>query len=133
MDPTPLANAELAVMERLWDDSPQTARALREALYPGKGQHGTIQRLLQRLEEKGYVRRDKSLPVHLFAPAVERDAYAAGQVQRLADQLTGGSLAPLLTHLIDQKGLSGGELAKLRALLEARREADDPDRGGEAS
>ena len=53
MDPTPLANAELAVMERLWDDSPQTARALREALYPGKGQHGTIQRLLQRLEEKG--------------------------------------------------------------------------------
>ena len=50
----PLANAELAVMELLWDDDLVTARQIRERIYADqKNQHGTVQRLLQRLEEKG--------------------------------------------------------------------------------
>jgi predicted transcriptional regulator len=45
---TPLANAELAVMELLWDQNALTARKIRETLYPdaSKAQHGTVQRLL---------------------------------------------------------------------------------------
>ena len=63
-----LANAELAVMELLWDEGRVTARHIRERLYADKkNQHGTVQRLLQRLEEKGYVERNRGLPVHLFS------------------------------------------------------------------
>jgi BlaI family penicillinase repressor len=74
----PLANAELAVMELLWQGNPLTAREIRERLYPdaNKAQHGTVQRLLQRLEDKGYVERDRSLFVHLFSAAISRQAYA---------------------------------------------------------
>jgi len=74
----PLANAELAVMDLLWQQERLTARQIREQLYPdaNKAQHGTVQRLLQRLEDKGYVERDRSLPVHLFSAATSREEYA---------------------------------------------------------
>lgn len=115
----PLANAELAVMELLWDQSGLTARKIREALYPDatKAQHGTVQRLLQRLEEKGFVTRDKSLPVHLFSAVVSREAYASGQLESLTSKLTGGSIAPLITHLMQQEKITPEEIKRLRQIL----------------
>jgi len=116
-----LANAELAVMELLWQEDRMTARELRERLYPAaaKGQHGTVQRLLQRLEGKGFVGRDRRLAVHLFSAAISREAYASSQLESLADRLTGGSLAPVLTHMVEQKKISGAEIKKLRQILDA--------------
>ena len=114
-----LANAELAVMEVLWDAETLTARAIRELLYPNatRAQHGTVQRLLQRLEDKGFVERDRELPVHLFRAVIAREAYASNQLESLADKLTGGSLAPLLTHLMGERKISPAEVKRLRAIL----------------
>lgn len=118
--PQPLANAELAVMELLWDEDRLTARQIREALYPdaSRAQHGTVQRLLQRLEDKGFVDRDTDLPVHLFTARISREEYAGSQLESLADKLTGGSIAPLITHLIEQKKISRTEINRLRKILD---------------
>ncbi len=115
-----LAPAELAVMEVLWDGGQLTARAIREQLYPkeSKSQHGTVQNLLQRLEKKGLIERDRSLPVHLFSASLSREAYASSQLESLADKLTGGSLAPLITHLMQEKKISRKELNRLRKILD---------------
>lgn len=119
MPQPPLANAELAVMELLWDRERATARQIRETLYPeGPSQHGTVQRLLQRLEEKGYVERDDELPVHLFSATVSREDYASGQLELLAGRLTGGSLAPIVTRLVEQKRISRAEIDRLKAILD---------------
>ncbi len=117
-----LANAELAVMELLWSEDRMTARDIREQLYPGttKAQHGTVQRLLQRLEDKGFVERDRSLSVSLFSALISRQAYASGQLESLADKLTGGSLAPLITHLMEEKKISRAEIKKLRQILDGQ-------------
>lgn len=127
MKSPPLANAELAVMELLWDRNRVTARAIRETLYPdaSKAQHGTVQRLLQRLEEKGFVERDRTLPVHLFSAAISREAYASSQLESLAAKLTGGSLAPLITHLIEQHKIAPEEIERLRRILEDAEEGED--------
>ena len=115
----PLANAELAVMELLWSELRATARQIREALYADqKNQHGTVQRLLQRLEEKGYVRRDADLPVHHFSATLTREDYATGQLETLAERLTGGSLAPIMTRLVEQKRISQSEIDRLRHILD---------------
>ena len=95
-----LANAELAIMDLLWQSPDRmTAREIREQLYPDqrRPQHGTVQRLLQRLEEKGFLVRDRSIAVHFFSPAISREAYAGGQLESLAEKLTSGSVAPLIT------------------------------------
>jgi len=115
-----LANAELAVMESLWQQDRLTARQLRERLYSSatKAQHGTVQRLLQRLEDKGFVERDRTLPVHLFSASISRQAYASSQLESLAEKLTGGSLAPLITHLMEEKKISRAEIKRLRRILD---------------
>ena len=123
----PLANAELAVMDLLWNESGLTARKIRETLYPDapKAQHGTVQRLLQRLEDKGFVTRDRSLPVHRFSAVFSREAYGSGQLESLTRKLTGGSIAPLITHLIEQEKITPEEIQRLRRILEQRRNGGD--------
>lgn len=130
MKQPPLANAELAVMDLLWrNDDPMTARHIREQLYPDatRAQHGTVQRLLQRLEDKGYVQRDRSLAVHLFSAAISRQTYAGQQLESLADKLTAGSFAPLITHLVEEKKISRDEISRIRAILD-----EQMDEGGQA-
>ena len=122
-----LANAELAVMDLLWRTDRLTARQIREQLYPDatRAQHGTVQRLLQRLEDKGYVQRDRSLSVHLFAATVSRQTYASRQLESLATTLTSGSFAPLITHLVEHKRISPDEIARIRAILDEQAAYDD--------
>lgn len=112
-------------MELLWQNDLLTARQIREQLYPGpqKNQHGTVQRLLQRLEDKGFVERDRALAVHLFRARITRQSYASAQLESLAAKLTGGSLAPLITHLMQEKKISSTEIEKLRRILDDHKEA----------
>lgn len=128
MKQPPLANAELAVMDLLWRNDRLTARRIREQLYPDatKAQHGTVQRLLQRLEDKGYVERDRSLSVHLFSAAISRQTYAGQQLESLADKLTAGSFAPLITHLIEERKISRDEINRIQAILDGQ--VDEGDR-----
>ena len=115
-----ITNAEMAVMELLWKSEQLTARQIQEQLYgdSAKAQHGTVQRLVQNLEEKGFVHRDRSLGVHLVSAIVGREAYGGLQLESLAEKLTGGSIAPLLTHLLDEKKLDKAEIKRLRKILE---------------
>ena len=107
-------------MELLWETESLTARHIREQLYDDAktSQHGTVQRLLQNLEDKGFVSRDKSLGVHLFSANIAREEYGGLQLESLAEKLTGGSIAPILTHLLDEKKLNKTEINRLRKLLE---------------
>jgi predicted transcriptional regulator len=116
----PLANAELAVMDLLWQNDRMTARQIREQLYPDatKAQHGTVQRLLQRLEDKGYVERDRTIAVHFFSAAISRQTYAGQQLESLANKLTAGSFAPLITHLVEEKKISRHEIQRIRVILD---------------
>jgi len=127
--PNRLANAELAVMNLLWQVDRLTARQIREQLYPdaSKAQHGTVQRLLQRLEEKEYVTRDHTLPVHFFSATSSCQNYACNQIEALTAKLNGGSLAPLITHLVETSKLSRSDIEKLREIL------DDQQDDGEQS
>jgi BlaI family penicillinase repressor len=120
MSLAPLANAELSVMELLWAHDRLTARQIQDQLYgeSDRSQHGTVQRLLQRLEDKGLVQRERGVGAQVFRPLMTREEYASSQIESLADRLTGGSIAPLLTHLIEQKRLSRAEIRRLRDLLD---------------
>jgi BlaI family penicillinase repressor len=120
MNQSPLTDAELAIMNLLWQNNRMTARQIREQLYPGatKPQHGTVQKLLQRLENKEYVIRDHSLSVHFFSAAISRQTYAGRQLESLATKLTAGSVAPMITHLVEHQQVSHEEIERIRAILD---------------
>jgi predicted transcriptional regulator len=118
--PQDITNSELAVLQLLWDGGSATIRHLADALYPGGGtaQYATVQKLLERLEVKGYVRRDRGAAAHNFTAAVGRDALIGRRLQDVAEKLCGGSLTPLLTHLVRTRRLSERERRELRALID---------------
>ncbi len=119
-DCQPASEAELAILQLLWERGPQTARSIREAVYPAgtASQHGTVQKLLQRLEDKSLVERDRSQFVHVFRPTLTRSQYAGQQLETLAEQLTDGSLVPFLMHIVENRKLPARERKAIRDLLD---------------
>ena len=116
-----VTDAELAVLKLLWEAAPQTARALTERLYPrcAPSDVGTVQKLLQRLEAKGLVTRDRSSHAHEFSAAISQATLAGRQLEGLADRLADGSLTPFLLHLIQSKRLNKRERDALKKLFDA--------------
>jgi BlaI family transcriptional regulator, penicillinase repressor len=115
-----VTEAELAILQTLWDEGPATIRQLVERVYQqtGASVYGTVQKLLDRLESKGCVERDRGGSVHVFRAAINRDDLIGRRLRAVADSLCGGSLSPLLTHLVEGRGLSEQERRELRALVE---------------
>ena len=121
-----ITESELAVLRLLWDRGPATIRQVTEVLYPGGGaaQYATVQKLLDRMEAKGYVRRDRTLYVHVFTAVLDRDELIGRRLRSLAETLCDGSLTPLLTHLARAKDLTDEDRLALRAIIE---EVDEPE------
>src|SRR5437588_12129618 len=122
--PQDVTDTELAILHLLWEHSPQTIRQLTDALYPGgtSAQYATVQKLLDRLEAKKFVARDRTGPAHVFAAAIGKEELIGRRLQDMAEKLCGGSLTPLLTHLVRTRQLSPRERQELRDLID---ELDD--------
>lgn len=115
-----VTDAELAVLEVLWTSGPATVRQLADAVYPGGGasEYGTVHKLLERLEAKKCVRRQRLGRDILVHATVQRDDLFGRELEALVDKMCGGSLQPLVTHLIRAKGLTVNELRELQALID---------------
>jgi predicted transcriptional regulator len=113
-------DAELEVLKALWELGPSTIRRLRDRLYPegGPSQHATVQKLLERLEAKSFVRRSPRGRVNIYRATVDRHDLIANRLRETADRLCDGSLTPVLTQLVDSADLTPKELDALRKLVE---------------
>jgi predicted transcriptional regulator len=116
-----LTDAEFAVLEPLWDAGPQTIRQLTARLYPGQStsDYATVQKLLERLEGKRCVKRDRSGLAHVFRAAVAREDLIDEQLRAIAERLCDGSLVPVLSQLVRRAALSRADREELRKLLDA--------------
>ncbi len=115
-----LTDAEFAVLEPLWRDGPQTIRQLTASLYPKQSvsDYATVQKLLERLESKRCVRRDRSRQAHVFRAAMAREDLIDERLKEIAERLCGGSLVPVLSQLVRRVRLSKSERDELRRLIE---------------
>jgi predicted transcriptional regulator len=115
-----VTDAELSVLQVLWDDGPCSLRQLAESLYPRKplvAAQATVSKLLERLEGKRYVRRERGEGPQQFLALVDRDELIGRRLRAVANQLCEGSLSPLLTNLVKGGSLSSKERAELQDLL----------------
>lgn len=133
--PQDITDAELAVLQVLWDGGSLPIRHIVDLLYPeGRtAQYATVQKLLERLEGKGCVRRDRSGSVNIYEAVVGRDELVGRRLQAVAEKLCGGSWTPLLTHLVQVRKLSEKDRSTLRQLVDEldqpRTKKDRRDRG----
>jgi predicted transcriptional regulator len=115
-----ITDAELSVLQLLWDKGLGTIRQLTDVLYPkgGPSEYATVHKLLERLEAKGYVRRERQASVVQFQALVGRDEVVGRQLEVLVEKMCGGSLQTLLSNLVRVKRLKTEELRELRALVD---------------
>lgn len=114
-----VTKAELAVLEQLWKTETASARELAEELYPGvPTAQKTVKKLLERLEAKDCVNRDRGGPVQLFQAIVERDGLIDRRLRAMAESLCDGSLTPILTQLMRSDNFSPNDRDSLRALID---------------
>jgi predicted transcriptional regulator len=118
--PQDVTDAELAVLQALWERGSATIRQLTDVLYPdgNEAHYATVQKLLERLEAKNHVRRDRSGHAHRFSARTDRDTLVGHRLRVMAEKLCGGLMAPLLTHLVRAEALSHEERQELRDLID---------------
>ena len=129
--PPRVTDAELAVLESLWQHGESTIRALTDELYPGGGaaRYATVQKLLERLEDKGCTHRRREGRVGIFRATIDRGTLIVRRLEATAERLCGGALTPLFSHLVDAadaRDLSDDDLGALRTLVDRlERERED--------
>ena len=91
--PQDITDAELAVLQVLWEHGPIQIRRITEGLYPQgtTAQYATVQKLLDRLEAKDCVARDRSPSSHVFSATIDRDELVG---RRFARWPTSSAAAP---------------------------------------
>ena len=119
-DTTRVTETELALLQALWQRGPATIGELTASLYPQQTapQYATVQKLLERLEAKRCVVRDRGGRAHRFTATVTREDFIGNQLQSLADKLCGGSLTPLLTQLVEARKFKRRDIENLRETLD---------------
>lgn len=125
--PQDVTDTELAILQVLWDQGHCTRRRITDILYPrgGPAQYATVQKLLERLETKGFVIAvNRGQPVLSFKVTVDRDELISRKLLEMAEKLCGGSMTPLLMNLVRSQSLTPHQLDELRSLIEdLRRQA----------
>jgi BlaI family penicillinase repressor len=123
-----VTDTELAMLQVLWERGEATRRQVADALYPGGGDshYATVQKLLERLEKKAFVRHERREGILVFTASVDRDEFIRRRLQGLAGKLCGGAVAPLVMNLVRSQPLSAAEVEELYAFLRERRRTQPP-------
>ena len=128
-----ISDAEMTVLRTLWDGGPGTVREIQERLPRAEQEwaYTTVQTLLSRLEEKGYVAVARAGVAHTFCAARSREDLAGRRVDELIDSVLDGAVEPLLLRLVEQGRFTREEIARFKSLLEAAEKREKrPGKGG---
>ena len=110
--------SELEILRVLWTHGPCTVRAVHAQLERRREVgYNTVGKLLQIMEEKGFVRCDGSARANVYAARIEEDATQQRLVTDLATRACGGSFAQLALHALGSEKVSAEERAEIARLL----------------
>ena len=115
-----VTEAELSVLNHLWEHGPSIVREIAHALYAenSSAYHATVNSLLDQLESKGYVSRDRTVFAHVITATVDRSTLVGNQIQQIADSYFNGALTPVLLPLVDKIALSKQDRDAIRKIIE---------------
>jgi len=114
-----LTEAELRLMDVLWEQGPSSVQQVLDAL-PKKSQlaYNSVLTTIRILEKKGYVRHIKDGRAHIYRPLVEREEASRSEIRHLAHRFFKNSHEMLVLNILEDRGVDAEELKRLRQLLE---------------
>jgi len=114
-----MSPAETEILRLVWQRGEATVQQIHGALPAGrKVAYKTVQTLLRRLEEKGYLTHKTEGKAHVFCPAVKREAVVKRTVLDFLDRLFGGDPRPLMHFLAQEGRIDAKDVEELRKLID---------------
>jgi predicted transcriptional regulator len=114
-----LTEAELRIMNVLWDRASATVHEVLEA-FPATPAvaYNSVLTIIRILEKKGYVKHVKDKRAHVYIPQVNRKDATRFEVRHLVSRFFGNSHEQLVLNVLEETSIDAEELDRLRQLLE---------------
>ncbi len=120
METLKLFDAELTVMQYLWENGSVQAAQVAEYMLEQHGwKKSTTYIVLKRLEGKGAVRRAE--PKYQVVALVSRQQVQQAETSSLLDKMFGGSFTSLFANFLDSDMVSDRTLDELQALIDEKK------------
>ncbi len=114
----PLSDAQLEIMNVVWDLGEVSVGDVWDVLSQQRSiARNTVQTVMTRLSEKGWLKHRKQGRAFLFQASVERDPTRRVLVDRLLETAFSGSAEGLVLAMLEGRGLSDEEAVRIRKLI----------------
>lgn len=116
-----LTEAELRLMEVLWDRGPATVQQVQDGLSEEAPlAYNSVLTTIRILEKKGYVKHEKDGRAFVYSPLIERKEATRSEIRRLVSRFFGDSQELLVLNILEDRGVGAAELDRLRKMLQER-------------
>jgi predicted transcriptional regulator len=113
-----LGDLQHAIMQVLWTQGEATAADVHRALLDERGlAPTTIATMLAKMERKGVVSHRTEGRKYVYHPTVSETEVRRSMLGDLTDRLFDGSVAAVVTHLLEEREIDARELDELRRLI----------------
>lgn len=125
-----LTEAELRLMDVLWQKGSATVQQVLDALPEPALAYNSVLTTIRVLENKGYLEHVKDGRAHIYKPLMEREEATRSEIRHLVGRFFKNSHELLVLNVLEDlssenqgsenKGLEAKELKRLRQLLQSR-------------
>jgi BlaI family penicillinase repressor len=110
--------SELEILQVLWKNESASVRDVHEELAKLKDVgYTTTLKLMQIMHEKGLVKRDDTFKTHIYQASVSREKTQKHLLNKMIDNLFGGSSTQLVIQALGNHKASVQELEEIQQLL----------------
>lgn len=120
--PTAPSDAEIEILQVLWDCEPASVRTVHERLSADKDVgYTTTLKQMQRMLEKGLLLRTEDGKTHLYTAVIKAPEMRQSLFSRLLNGVFNGSAYELMMHAIGQSKPRPEEIAALEKLIKEKK------------
>jgi BlaI family penicillinase repressor len=113
-----MSHAETEILRLVWELNEATVQHIRDQLPSDrKLAYNTVQTLLCRLEQKGYLKHRIKGKAHVYVPAVKQKEVIKSTVGDFLGRLFGGDPKPLVQFLAEDGKIDEEDINRLRELI----------------
>ncbi len=117
--PPPLSPVQLEIMNVVWSRGEVTVSEVwKQLLADRQISRGSVQTMIIRLEEKGWLSHREVGQAFLYTAAFPREATQQRLVHDLADRVFGGSTEGLIWSLLQKRGISKDEAQRIHDMID---------------
>lgn len=113
-----LGAAESEVLRYIAEHHPISGREVAEHFMAQRGlTKTTILNVMERLREKGFLKRDLHEGIYRYAPTENQATVLSKLVGDFVESILGGSLEPFAAYIAEKEEISDAELARLKEIV----------------